>query len=472
MHFDLSVNVLKKAGMQQGASFLRALENVVASGRVPTEDAIVAVLGIQIDNSELAREIVNRVASFRTLDGGVESIAFAIGTRMKEIILADALQRMADELINNATSSYPREFTEIMERLSHYAPIMRDGSVAPIGLAWHEFKQDAIETAKRLSEGRSYGPEFPWQAVNDLFPGVRPGEMTLITAKTGVGKTTFANEMAMHMASQGDYLVVLMHLETSRLTIAQRVACKMWAVKPSDFTNGSININDPVWSERFRKTGEWIEEQFGTGIESRLIYDHCPGLTKEEWEVKARKYRAQAESLGLELVIILDYFQEMTMEDGRGDYTNKTHILNELASSLKDSAEQLGIYLFVFAQEGENGEAVYGRNIRRRSQLVFSLRRGQDKEEASSDLPVVLIKDGKPAKNKHGKYMVVADGLNRPMLYHRAGDTDSLVRVVVTKANNARTGAEAFLRMANGYFSIVECDELGNPTEMPFANIQ
>ena len=50
-----------------------------------------------------------------------------------------------------------------------------------------------------LDRGCSTG----WRCVDQLLQGIRPGEMTVVTADTGVGKTTFCTQLMVNCAMQG-----------------------------------------------------------------------------------------------------------------------------------------------------------------------------------------------------------------------------------------------------------------------------
>jgi len=48
-----------------------------------------------------------------------------------------------------------------------------------------------------------YGTRTGWKGVDELLGGVRPGEVTVVTAETGSGKSMFSSEWALRMAAAG-----------------------------------------------------------------------------------------------------------------------------------------------------------------------------------------------------------------------------------------------------------------------------
>ena len=221
---------------------------------------------------------------------------------------------------------------------------------------------------------------------------------------------------------------------------------------------GLIDPDSPEWKPKFQAAQRKVAAKCGVDDDCRYWYEHCPGLTITEMEVFVRRYLARAEARGLELVVILDYYQEMGWDDLHG-VQNETQGLNILATKLKEMAEDYGIYLIVFAQEADDDADRKGRTtpymakkIVKRAQAHFRILRGPDDKlaVAAVDLP---MDSGK--RDEHGRVIPDLDGLGRDMYWHRKDEPNAYSRVHLCRGNNVGTGVQ-YLLIANGYFFVQE----------------
>ena len=50
------------------------------------------------------------------------------------------------------------------------------------------------------------GFEFPWEGLNNVLKGLRKAELTLVTAGSGLGKTSFIRQIADHVPAKFGYM--------------------------------------------------------------------------------------------------------------------------------------------------------------------------------------------------------------------------------------------------------------------------
>lgn len=83
-------------------------------------------------------------------------------------------------------------------------------SYVPSGL------KKAKEMWEEVREQKQYqAAAYPWQGLQDLTYGMRTSEVVLVTADTGVGKTSFVKEIEHHLLKTTDSGVGILHLEES-----------------------------------------------------------------------------------------------------------------------------------------------------------------------------------------------------------------------------------------------------------------
>lgn len=91
-----------------------------------------------------------------------------------------------------------------------------------------------------------------WRCVDEYLQGVRAGEITVVTADTGVGKTTFCTQLMVNCATQG-VPVWINSWEMKPQTIMRKLASIILRkpMKLQNFTEEDSNGFD-VWTSQFR----------------------------------------------------------------------------------------------------------------------------------------------------------------------------------------------------------------------------
>ena len=83
----------------------------------------------------------------------------------------------------------------------------------PDGIVEGKNLLDLITTPQQDSEH-----EYPFQGLQRLLHGIRPGELTTITAGSGIGKSSFCRHIAAHLLQKGERVGYLALEESNRRT--------------------------------------------------------------------------------------------------------------------------------------------------------------------------------------------------------------------------------------------------------------
>lgn len=165
----------------------------------------------------------------------------------------------------------------------------------------------------QIAKGHTTG----WKSLDNILQGLRPGEMTIITADTGVGKTTFATQLCVNCAMQG-VGVWINSWEMKPETVLRKIA-SLALRRPMKFQSFSVHENEQFdeWCRRYKL---YINPQtVGTSIDT--LADQLK----------------QAKAVGVEIVL-LDHLDYLVTASHQGklheaiDHTVKR--LHELAFSL------------------------------------------------------------------------------------------------------------------------------------------
>ena len=242
---------------------------------------------------------------------------------------------------------------------------------------------EAFEELTKLAEQKDAMAGIPsgFKDVDDLFHGFRGGDLVILAARPGVGKTSFALNLALNAAADG-YTVGFFSLEMSGKEIAQRFICAQAMVSMSNFRTGRISPQD------------WANINEATKELSRLdiLIDDTPGTTVTEIRAKSRRMLHNKEKA----VIVLDYLQLVNPPAGKNYNGNRAVEVSEMSRGLKIMAKELGVPVIMLSQlnrslEGRTGKRPQMSDLRESgsieqdADIILLLDRSTTEEEAARD---------------------------------------------------------------------------------------
>ena len=202
---------------------------------------------------------------------------------------------------------------------------------------------EAIDIMEKLSIDPNYnmGVKTGFPTLDKITNGFKPGELIIIAARPGIGKTTLAVNFAINAAVKYGKSVAMFDLEMSTMQVAQRFVCATGRV-PMDFVKGGTKDNT-VWATLF-ETKKILEN-------SNIYVDDTTTITPAEILSKCRRLKAQQ---GLDMVII-DYLQLMKSEKQSKD-GNRQQEVADLTRSIKLAARELGVPILLLSQLNRESE--------------------------------------------------------------------------------------------------------------------
>ena len=186
------------------------------------------------------------------------------------------------------------------------------------------------DTIRELDEAPRFTPT-PWQDLNHLIGGWRPGALYVIGARPGIGKTLIGLQAAANMTSRGS--VLMCTLEMSRGEIHKRVFAQQLHIPLINILNS--NMTPSEW--------ERLTNRNASGWE-RLYIDDNPSQTVE---VIRRQARTIQRKHPLSMIVV-DYLQLM---ESMGKSERKRH--EEIARwtrALKVMAKTFDVPVLVLSQ--------------------------------------------------------------------------------------------------------------------------
>ncbi|HZZ81332.1 MAG TPA: replicative DNA helicase [Gemmataceae bacterium] len=262
------------------------------------------------------------------------------------------------------------------------------------------------EMWKVLDERRargSIGIQSGFAGIDKLTSGFQPGELAYLAARTSVGKTAFALNMASHMAIAERVPLLFISLEQSRIDVMSRLTCIQGLVDSHRFRNGRLR---PDETTRAMAATDRLSR-------SRLHIDDGSGQSVLQIAANIRRARR---AHGIELAII-DYLGLIEPEKTRAKTTRQEEVA-ATSRRLKLLAAEINIPIIVLAQVNRDAEK-RGRGDNR-PRLIDLRESGAIEQDA--DVVVFL-------------HRLVDD---------RGGD-EGLVDAIVAKQRNGPTGTVSLL---------------------------
>ena len=203
--------------------------------------------------------------------------------------------------------------------------------------------------------------------LDNTITGLNRSDLVIIGARPGMGKTSFALNIARHAAITAGKRVAFFSLEMSKEQLASRIISTEALVGGTKLRTGDLT------------EGEWTRLVEAGDILSKadLYLDDSPGITVPEMKAKVRRLK------NVDLVII-DYLQLM---NSAKRIDNRVQEISEITRSLKIMAKELNIPVVTLAQLARAGEK------RQEHRPVLSDLRDSGSIEQDADIVLFLYRD-------------------------------------------------------------------------------
>ena len=174
--------------------------------------------------------------------------------------------------------------------------------------------------------------------LDETITGLNKTDFILLGARPGMGKTSFALNIARHAAVKAGRTVAFFSLEMGKEQLCSRLLSTEALVGGTKMRTGKLE-ND-----------EWVRLVEAGDILSRanIYLDDTPSITVPEMKAKLRRLRT------VDLVII-DYLQLMTGASRRND-GNRVQEISEITRSLKIMAKELNMPVLTLSQLARDSE--------------------------------------------------------------------------------------------------------------------
>ena len=236
--------------------------------------------------------------------------------------------------------------------------------------------------------------------LDKMLGGFQKSDLIILAARPGMGKTSFALNVALHAAKKHRMRVGIFSLEMSREQLVQRLLSQEAHINSHALRQGKIH-GEEAWTR--------LMEAAATLQTCPIYIDDTAALTPFELRTKARRLYAEH---GMDLLIV-DYMQ--LMHSGKRS-ENRVQEISYISRTMKQLARELHVPLIALSQlsrqvENRANKRPMLSDLRESGSIeqdadvvLFIYREGSNEEESEKhNIAQIIV-----AKHRHGPTGVVS----------------------------------------------------------------
>ncbi|MBV8636770.1 MAG: replicative DNA helicase [Candidatus Eremiobacteraeota bacterium] len=261
--------------------------------------------------------------------------------------------------------------------------------------------KDTFDYMDRLfhMRGEQTGLTSGFRDIDSMTTGFQPGNFIILAARPGMGKTSFALNMAVAAAERQEP-IAFFSLEMSNNELVQRLICAEARLSMHDMRRGNIKAHQ--WED--------IARAMGRLNELPIYLDDSGGLSVTEVRSRCRRLKSTS-GLG---AVFIDYLQ-LLRPGVLSKNANRNEELSDICRTLKVTAKDLGVPIIALAQLNRGVES---RNDKR---PMLSDLRDSGSLEQEADMVSFLFREG-----YYNKEAPEADVTEFIIAKHRNGPTGTV----------------------------------------------
>ncbi|MBE7008230.1 MAG: replicative DNA helicase [Ruminococcaceae bacterium] len=179
------------------------------------------------------------------------------------------------------------------------------------------------------------GLPIGFSAIDDKTAGFGDGDLVILAARPGMGKSSLALNIALNVAKDTNKTVAVFSLEMSREQLVTRMLSNAATVELSRLLTGNLRESD------------WVKIANATAMLSPLDirFDDNPMLSVADMNAKCRRLDDLA-------LVVIDYLQLMNSAGGKQNTRaeSRQQMVSDMSRMLKIMAKELGVPVLCLSQ--------------------------------------------------------------------------------------------------------------------------
>ena len=246
-------------------------------------------------------------------------------------LLAGAGKEILD-LASQETGDVAELLDEAERKVFQIAEKRRAGDLRPMS----DLMEEALTMLDKMknSGGGVTGVASGFVDLDNQLTGFHGGELIVLAARPGIGKTSLAMNFALHVAGKENLPVAVFSLEMPAVQLLTRLLATHAKVDMKKLRGGRLS---PADEER-------ISESANELFKAKFYIDDSGGLSSFDLRAKARRLVQKEGQLGL---IVIDYLQLMHQ---KGKVESRQLEIAEISRALKQLAKELNVAIIALSQ--------------------------------------------------------------------------------------------------------------------------
>ena len=271
---------------------------------------------------------------------------------------------------------------------------------------------EVIDTMQKLSgadRDKFAGIPTGFNYLDNILTGLGRSDLIILAARPGMGKTSFALNIATRVAMQQKVPVAIFSLEMTKEQLTNRILSAEAGIDSQAFRTGALRAED--W--------EYLALATEKLHDAPIYMDDTSGITITEMKAKIRRVNQDPSRPNVGLIVI-DYLQLMTT----GQRTeNRVQEISSITRNLKIMAKEMNVPIIALSQLSRAVEK-QGNNSSHRPQL--SDLRDSGSIEQDADCVLFLYRDSYYASQNPDGAEVDADTAECIVAKNRHGETSTV----------------------------------------------
>ena len=346
-------------------SIFNAFENIISEGEAISLDNIISRL-YEKDN-QIHEKIVNLMGeTFDYID------FLSSCQRVKEMSRKQNLlevNKELEKLLKNSVDIKIDELEKLYQKTLEKnikEEIVENGDITDI-------LDDIIERKKKYENGEPFIEiDTGYLSLNRYTNGFHRGELIILAARPGMGKTAFMLNMIIRQIKNGEK-VMIFSLEMSKKSLIERMISMISGVNLQKIRRGNITENE---LENIIKAFDFLDD-----LKENIVIIDKSNMTINEIKIEIRK-KKQKDSVD---IVYIDYLQ---LINSNSEYNNKNVEVGEVSRISKVIARELDVAIVMLAQ--------LSREVEKRTDKrpILSDLRDSGEIEQNADIVLFLYRPG------------------------------------------------------------------------------
>ena len=382
--------------------------------------------------------INNLISDFIDIEGLEDNIRLLQDKR----IAREVIVKMDELTTNYYKSKFDTDFNFLTSAEMQISEIVRTGKIDGFkGIKEVAAKiKENIEIA-RQSDDALIGFDTGLNQLNKYTSGMQKGQMVVIAARPGVGKTALGLNICFNVAKKYKRPVLVFSAEMSEEEVFTRILSKASNINGNKINTGQLSSDDTI------KLNAAIKQI----SDVPLLVSYCNGVTIGEIVNKTTKFQTEHPDLAM---IMIDYIG--LIKTGQKEESLRIEIA-KISHALKKLATDLQIPVIVVSQVRRTQESI---------PQMSDLRDSGDIEQ-DADKVILLYRDDYDNETKKKKATSMQDNqANVAAMDNKEKEASgglrenntSVVEAIVAKNRNGQTGTGVLLFLKS-------YQSFGNPTD-------